>query len=585
MPRPKRTKVGSSQPTERVTEKKSITSTKTTTQPATVANTRKSSRTTRKTSQGSEAQDENEYVMTGALPEGHAPVQFIPRKEGPKDGVTDVPASKPPAEFTKPAAAQYYRTRVGRSQIYATSSPAPRDAISVVATETVQVTQEIVAATEPEPNLRENDADKENNNYLSDLFDVSPGGKASRTRVAKQVQEQQSAIAVSRRTSVLQPASALRALGTPARESSILALGKFKRRKRQGSIIRQMVEASEIDLGDEFDDELNLDDTDFGLGDFKPDDESTPMHYSTIVPRFPEKVLSSGSRKRKFGDTGVQVVRSPSPLAMPQEPSSESDLPGAGQAHSSISVIADSAPQPIDEVEPSQSSIDSPTTALPNESALLAIPSSSLLSTPPSSPSSEDHNATPHAVNISTLELTSLLPRTRRPRHLPRNAKDTVYDLNSDTTILSDPPASDAGSDTSVPDEPTPVRRGTRRKVPVRAPLVAKRTVPQPRAKSAATKDTAGKSVKAKDTTSKGKTPLRKYGRPREDKENAPSDADDTFGPDQDESTVVQDESTIVEDADRAQSMAKMRDKFAAVDEWEMDYETVDFSNASSPWR
>jgi hypothetical protein len=210
-----------------------------------------------------------------------------------------------------------------------------------------------------------------------------------------------------------------------------------------------------------------------------------------------------------------------------------------------------------------------------------------LLSTPPSSPGSVEHNAGSRAVNISTLELQSLLPRTRRTRNPPKTVKigaQSVYDLNSESTELrSDPPAeSDSGSDTSVPDEVTPVRRGKRRgaakskaKAP-RAPLSNKRNAAQSRA-----------AASTKAAVEKGKTPLRKYGRQQDaddaDKENLSTD-DETYhvGPDPDGPI---DESSILEDEARVRVMQKMRDKFNEIDEWEMEFESVDFSQTSSPWR
>ena len=100
---------------------------------------------------------------------------------------------------------------------------------------------------------------------------------------------------------------------TPTVESSMLALANFKRRPRQPSILQigrdEPAEATDSD----------------DLDEFQPDDESTPLHLSrprSDVQGTPvshssssQKVLSSGSRKRKLTPPEVQTPPSESSVA------------------------------------------------------------------------------------------------------------------------------------------------------------------------------------------------------------------------------------------------------------------------------
>lgn len=88
-----------------------------------------------------------------------------------------------------------------------------------------------------------------------------------------------------KRSSIVQPGSALRVSGTPAVESSILALKNFKRRPRQPSML-QMVQQRTASARPSMQNtttaiqaaELNVDNSDFGdEDDFAPDAEGTPV--------------------------------------------------------------------------------------------------------------------------------------------------------------------------------------------------------------------------------------------------------------------------------------------------------------------
>ena len=126
------------------------------------------------------------------------------------------------------------------------------------------------------------------------------------------------------------PQSTLKTQGTPAMDTSILALANFKRRPRQPSILRMVQQTS--DNEEDFD-------------DFNPDDESTPLNLHKYVEqecggkgtgrRSSTSIHTSGSRKRKLSSPDIQVPRSSPPaMSSPTEgrggsisPSEPSSLP------------------------------------------------------------------------------------------------------------------------------------------------------------------------------------------------------------------------------------------------------------------
>lgn len=377
-----------------------------------------------------------------------------------------------------------------------------------------------------------------------DLYAVSPGGKAART-------VQQSQMTASRRTSLLQPASLLKAFGTPAGESSVLALNRFKRRKRQGSIIRLMQEASGLDT--DLENDINLDDTNFGLGEFSPENESTPVHAATSKHAEPQSTQSrtSSSRKRKFRESEVQVPQSSSSSALSPAPDSDDDLPEASAA----------------EIIPATQDPESDTMAPPLSSSILSEGLS-----PVSSPAKRQRRRGPE---ISTLHLQSLLPRTRRVNHTTRSAARDTFDAPStEDTFDAEPESSSSSSSSSESEaepeqEPTPPRRtrGQPRKATQRKPL-------QPASRNA--KAPSKKSTTTIKAGAKGKGKAKYQSRKTAgvaDKEN------------EEDETIAFEESTLLEDKRREREMESVRSKFAAVDEWEMEFEVVDYSGGSSPWR
>ncbi|KAL8927515.1 MAG: hypothetical protein Q9208_002320 [Pyrenodesmia sp. 3 TL-2023] len=106
-------------------------------------------------------------------------------------------------------------------------------------------------------------------------------------------------------------------------ETSILAIGNFKRRPRQPSLL-QIARAQNAA------EESNIDDS---LDDFNPDDESTPLHQSKTVLQREFSSSSSGrqpsSRKRKLSTPEIQVPASQtleSPGTSPSPAPSLSDI-------------------------------------------------------------------------------------------------------------------------------------------------------------------------------------------------------------------------------------------------------------------
>ena len=101
------------------------------------------------------------------------------------------------------------------------------------------------------------------------------------------------------------PSQAYRPQGTPLGHSSVLGHLKFKKRARQPSLLQ--VAQSQQDTT------TDLDEVDFL--DLKPDDESTPLVKSSFqaqqIPSQSSAYLQR-SRKRKFGDSGVDVLASES---------------------------------------------------------------------------------------------------------------------------------------------------------------------------------------------------------------------------------------------------------------------------------
>jgi hypothetical protein len=394
----------------------------------------------------------------------------------------------------------------------------------------------------------------------SDLYGLSPSGELSRAKIEAQQ--------ASRRASLMQPQSAIKAISTPAVETSILALNKFKRRPRQPSIIRQMQEASE--LGTNFD---NFDD--FDLDDFNPEDESTPLHIKNgATQRGEAEQHTSSSRKRKHSEMIEPAQISSSSLSSPL-PSSPSALP---QEDDLPSVGGDVEPERFsDTMAPPLSSSSDISPPRP-----LQIPQSK--STKRIGDNTQKRR---RVTQISTNVLQSFLPRQGARRSRRQNARQTEFDLSASSDIPSDDIIEINSDPSELSQDSPPTRRDRRAEPPVKAvkPSVGSRqnTTKQTKRKVLAEKNTSQKSSnlpqKISDLGTKGK-PKRTYGRRKtEDKENN----DNSYLPGSNHDV---DESTVIEQVLQSKELVKIRDKFAEVDAWEMEYESVDIGgSSSSPWR
>jgi hypothetical protein len=386
----------------------------------------------------------------------------------------------------------------------------------------------------------------------SDLYGLSPGGEASRAKLEAQQ--------ASRRASLIQPQSAIKALGTPAVENSILALNRFKRRNRQPSIIRLMQEASELGNTDDFD-----------LDDFDPEDESTPLYSTRKTTNLLEsEPRSSSSRKRKHSE---MIKGSTSSLLSSPPPSSPTvDLPVAAIQSTERPVNDDTFSDTM--APPLSSSSDA------------ASPPPARNSSNTSKSSGDNTRRRRQATKIATNALQSFLPKVKMRRSQRQHTKPSQFDLSNSSQSAID--ILDTNSEASEqPEEETPKKRNKRGTVSTK-PQTTQKT--RPVHKNAPGKRPLGEknnvqtpSVQkiSKDQTSHIK-PHRKYGKriTEVEKEN---EHDDSYDPAVNE--TVEDNS-IAETVKKTKEITKMKDKFAEIDDWEMEFESVDVGgDSSSPWR
>ncbi|KAL9598606.1 MAG: hypothetical protein Q9179_003859 [Wetmoreana sp. 5 TL-2023] len=187
---------------------------------------------------------------------------------------------------------------------------------------------------------------------------------------------------------------------TPLRESSILAIGNFKRRPRQPSLL-QIAQAQTAAAESDIDDILD---------DFAPDDESTPLHKSHSGPQQEHSSTSSSgqpsSRKRKLSTPEVQV-----PASQSQVSPVESSPPGSSPPDNLFDIVADDSqpnlPLPIipsSKSHPHQEATDSETLAPPQSSS------------PPASPQKQRHKSGPRATKSQKRSKPNLKPTTSKNR-------------------------------------------------------------------------------------------------------------------------------------------------------------------------
>ncbi|KAA6411276.1 MAG: hypothetical protein FRX48_04556 [Lasallia pustulata] len=326
---------------------------------------------------------------------------------------------------------------------------------------------------------------------------------------------------------------------TPAMESSMLAIAKFKRRPRQPSIL-QLVQQQDNHAKEQGDDE--------DLDDFLPDDESTPFLVSKTKPRIQDTpTLSSPSsehlptldqsRKRKLTSPDIQVPRSQSLVDRPTTPtvrdlgiSDTYSIPGDEPELPTRHLFHAPSPQfHSDTLAPPQSS--SPLRASPqhkrptrNRPPAKSLPRvragrknpgrktvTILASDPeepppeasehpsPAQPSQKRNVLAPKTLSSATLQ--NLLPRRRHHRRhagefdIPSSGEEVI-----DTTGLDED--QDELSHVAI------ARRVVVKKNPAKTPGSKKRV--------------ANATVGKKTVQAKGKGPTRTYARKVSDKENKP---------------------------------------------------------------
>jgi hypothetical protein len=404
------------------------------------------------------------------------------------------------------------------------------------------------------------------------------------------------------------------------RDSALSVTSKFKQANAR-QVIPRSEQNSKFDLDDDED-------------DFNPDDESTPFN----ITKFKSKILpdhaastspnpaSSGSRKRKLGQSAVQVPCSPVP---PLSPTSTDSL---DLYRLTPSYVPKSEHRPVEEVrerlmspqrsrqatptsdimalpQSSSSSLSSspevvyssgrpkptsPTKKLIQQSSLrgrsmhaapkIAKPSSSSSAAPKEQQNRKKTRAPTKPQSLSTAELQNLLPRRRR------HGRTGIFDIaNSDDEVDLSNLNSD---DDEIAHAPARNRRITavRKQTVAPTPATKKKQTHSARTpavcKSAATRGEPGMtpslSGKIKTTYSR---------RTSSDKENTVEYEEEDDGSNEqsfvNQSNGIQDTSVALDSSESEQKrkgeLRKAAKMFREVDEWNLEFEEITASS-SSPW-
>ncbi|EPE32976.1 hypothetical protein GLAREA_05988 [Glarea lozoyensis ATCC 20868] len=375
---------------------------------------------------------------------------------------------------------------------------------------------------------------------------------------------------------------------TPARVGSALKLGNFRRRAREPSILGTGRKPQQPRPDDE--DEGDDDDED----DFNPEDESTPLNASRSKAMTSSSASGSNSRKRKL--SAVQkpqsspTNRSPRPQASEEripatasvrdeeEAEGDNDMSSSPLSTPIASVEAPDTPEPMSETMAppmSSSPASSPEPELPLTRPLSRgrgrrptrgrTPITRTQDSPISSPPSLTHSPNrPYMTNnskskkvlpppsaFSTAQLQALLPRRRR-----RGEQDPFDVPSSDGEIDNTGLAS---SDDEL--SHLNVRTRRQRSVVSRTPAPSRKSKAKPPLKSAA---------------------KRTYGaraNPASDKENDEVDPDDSLAPLRDDIDSPEDSQEL--EARVGKELKQAARKFQEVDKWELEFEEVTASSSS----
>lgn len=406
--------------------------------------------------------------------------------------------------------------------------------------------------------------------------------------------------------SVMRPQSAVKMQSTPGAESSVLALQNFRRRARQPSLL-QMVQNPELAA-------TTIDDTtDFTLGslgdeedDFAPHDEGTPLQVSKSQPMDVDQEPEDDEAEDE-----VMAEQDKAQTPEPDLPDSDEDLYGATPVKTSQ---RQTRKRKSDAIEESEIQINRSSPSLPSPSRSFA--------------EQEDHEMIPATAPEDDDEEPTISASQQR-----RLYSDTYADPMS-----SSPPPDPISSSPAQPRQapalsPSAIRKSARaggqqtKKVKPLTTATLRAMLPKGRnqrkdefdftsssaqeasssafedekrkkartKKLAGTKKIAPAPLKSKKTAATAKRTSRTY--TRNDKENNPvhissgSSSLSELNSDEIEADETADTSieTIKgnEPTEKiSDELRKAREKFAEVDDWEMEFESASLGQQeSSPWR
>ena len=302
----------------------------------------------------------------------------------------------------------------------------------------------------------------------------------------------------------------------------------------------------------------------------------------------------------------VQVINS-SPSTPPTEP----EAPAQRQAFTSAGVVVPSTEEQENEAGEQQRQLNdagdfaepdghndtmadplssSPPPEDPVSTQRTDIMAEPLTQVTPPRPKRDKDKAGKKTQPMMTATLQSLLPKRRQPPK-PRHRK-SEYDIDSD----SDEDGNNDGDDTAEEDmEDGRSRRRTKTASAKNRKSTVKSKTPAAARKSAALSQATRKSTAPaarRKTAGASKKPTktgRTYGRnAASDKENEPGDSDFEELSDNDDSALPDTSLSMHEAAQQSGELAAAKAKFAEVDEWDMEFESVSFEegrSSSQTWR
>jgi hypothetical protein len=414
--------------------------------------------------------------------------------------------------------------------------------------------------------------------------------------------------AVKAPASVVRPQSAVKMQSTPGAESSVLALQNFRRRARQPSLL-QMVQNPELAAN------IIDDTTDFTLGslgdedDFAPHDEGTPLQVSKGQPMDVDQEPEEEDEDEAEVEDEVMAEQEKAQTPEPALPDSEDDLYGATPVKTSQ---RQSRKRKSDAIEQSEVQILRSSPSLPSPSHSFA--------------EQEDHDTIPATAPEDEDEEPTVTASQQRI-------------LFSDTyaePMSSSPPPDPISSSPAQPHQtpalsPSAIRKSARaggqqtKKVKPLTTATLRAMLPKRRnqrkdefdftsssvqeASSSAFEDEKRKKAKTKKpavvkkpTVAKSKKPAATTKRTsrtytRNEKENEPVQISsgssslselnsDEIEADETADTSIETIKGSKSDEKISDELRKAREKFAEVDDWEMEFESASLGQEnSSPWR